>query len=54
MLSLLEKITIMKLIRDKSMHSTFGLIIKEDMLNEILNGYTRADKESRQTMFYEL
>ena len=49
MLSPLEKITIMKLIRDKSMHSTFGLIIKEDVLNEILNSYTKTSRESHQT-----
>lgn len=49
MLSPLEKITIMKRIRDNSMLSTFGLIIKEDMLNDILNCYTKIDTESHQT-----
>ena len=48
MLSPLEKITIMKLIREKSMHSTFGLIIKEDMLNEILNNYTWMETKIEQ------
>jgi len=49
MLTPLEKITIMKLIRDKSMHSTFGFIIKEDMLNDILNEYVQIGTESHTT-----